>query len=155
MIKEEERSDKRDNFVKLNRDHHQQFPHYIRARHPHNHKLAHNIFLIISNINVFIISTISLSPGSLSLLLHRIPKHLNQISEVHWVSWFIFSYKGKPHGRVLGVQPEFCRKGGGGGFESPCQMGCGSSSVIMNPYWETKFASYFTIIYHDLHQNPI
>ena len=82
LIRGGKRTDKRDNFVKLNRDHHQQFPHYIRARHPHNHKLAHNIFLIISNINVFIISAISSSPGSLSLLLHRIPKHLNHISEV-------------------------------------------------------------------------
>ena len=32
---------------------------------------------------------------------------------------------------------------------------CGSSLVNMNHYWETKFASYFTIIYHDLHQNTI
>ena len=34
-------------------------------------------------------------------------------------------------------------------------MGCGSSLVNKNHYWETKFASYFTIIYHDLHQNAI
>ena len=27
--------------------------------------------------------------------------------------------------------------------------------VSMNHYWETKFASYFTIIYHGLHQNTI
>ena len=39
---------------------------------------------------------------------------------------------GKPHVRILGVQPEFCRKGGG--VETPCRMGCGNSSVNMNHY---------------------
>ena len=60
---------------------------------------------------------------------------------------------GKPCVRKIHVQPEFCRKGGR--VESPCQMGCGTSLVNKNHYWETKFASYFTIIYHDLHQNTI
>ena len=31
LIRGRKRADKRDNFVKLNRDHRQQFPHYIRA----------------------------------------------------------------------------------------------------------------------------
>ena len=39
---------------------------------------------------------------------------------------------GKPHVRIFSVQPEFCRKGGG--VESPCQMGCGTSLVNMNHY---------------------
>ena len=39
---------------------------------------------------------------------------------------------GKPHVRILGVQPEFCRKDGG--VENPCQMGCGNPSVNMNHY---------------------
>ena len=39
---------------------------------------------------------------------------------------------GKPHVRIFNVQPEFCRKGGG--VESPCQMGCGTSLVNMNHY---------------------
>ena len=60
------------------------------------------------------------------------------------------AYLRKPHVMILGVQPAFFRKGEGG-VESPCQMGCGSSFVNMNHYWETKFASYFTIIYYDLH----
>ena len=42
---------------------------------------------------------------------------------------------GKPHVRILGVQPEFCRKGGG--VETPCRMGCGNSSVNINHYWGT------------------
>ena len=60
--------------------------------------------------------------------------------------------KAKPLLRILAVQPEFCCKGG---VETPCQMGCGSSLVNINHYWETKLASYFTIIYRDLHQNTI
>ena len=33
------------------------------------------------------------------------------------------------------------------------QMVCGSSSVNINNYWGTKLSSYFTNIYHDIHQN--
>ena len=36
---------------------------------------------------------------------------------------------GKPHVRILGVQLEFCRKGWW--VETPCQMGCGNSSLNM------------------------
>ena len=43
-----------------------------------------------------------------------------------------YRHRGKPHVRILGVQPEFCRKGCE--VESPCQIGCGSFSVNMNHY---------------------
>ena len=43
-----------------------------------------------------------------------------------------YSDLGKPHVRILGVQPEFSRKGRG--VETPCRMGCGNSSVNMNHY---------------------
>ena len=36
---------------------------------------------------------------------------------------------GKPHVKILGVQLEFCRKGWW--VETPCQMGCGNSSLNM------------------------
>ena len=38
--------------------------------------------------------------------------------------------------------------------ENPVQMVWGSL-VNINHYWDTKFLSYFTIIYHDIHQNNI
>ena len=48
------------------------------------------------------------------------------------VQKMFYAYLGKPHVRILCVQPEFCRKGGG--VEIRCQMDCGSSSVNMNHY---------------------
>ena len=43
----------------------------------------------------------------------------------------------------------------GGGVENPVQMVWGSYLVNINHYWDTKFSSYFTIIFHDIHQITI
>ena len=60
---------------------------------------------------------------------------------------------GKPLGMISAVQMDFCHEGGG--VENPVQMVWGSYLVNVNHYWDTKFSSYFTIIFHDIHQNTI
>ena len=83
-------------------------------------------------------------PCPRSMLTHRVNVNTENC---------VWGILGKTYVRILGVQPEFCRKGGG--VETPCRMGCGNSSVNINHYWGTYFASYITIIYHDFHQNTI